>query len=96
VTGSRLARDNHNRLLCVDTAGHVWLVLDLITVLGFTKRGRPPTAQERTSARPPYSSVRPKPPAPTVDDELLDERAALEAARLGQQGRPADLIGRAA
>jgi hypothetical protein len=59
--------------------------------------GRPPTAEERSSAREPYVSPnttrRAKREAP--DDELLNERAALQACRREQQREPADLIGRA-
>jgi hypothetical protein len=60
-------------------------------------QGRPPTAQEMASARPPYVNPATARRREQHDDgEWMDEQAALEAARLEQQREPADLIGRAA
>jgi hypothetical protein len=100
MSGSRLAIDNLGRTVCVDTTGHIWIVLPW-TALGFEPRGRRPTSRERLEARAPYQDPRAAakqwgPPPPPVDDDQLDERAAIESAYRGQQHEPADLIGRLA
>lgn len=96
MTGSRLARDDDDRLVCVDASGHLWLVLDLVTVFNFVPRGRPPTPQERAEARAPYEAVSSKRDRRERRDDELDERAALEAYRLEQQRQPPDLVNVAA
>jgi len=104
---SRLAVDGNGRAVVVVTTpapclevGMRFPVVDAIELnTWLTARGRPPTAREQAEARPPYRSpnaVRRELAREAPDDELLDERAALEACRREQQREPADLIGRAA
>jgi hypothetical protein len=93
-----------NRLVAVATTidtvtaiGHVFLVLDPRPFGLVPERGRRPNPRERAAARPPYQSPRngwnrSRP----VDDDELDEQAALEAARREQQREPADLFRHAA
>jgi hypothetical protein len=107
MTGSRLAYDNHGRLICVDTDGHRWLVIGNLVcstvggdhvLFGWLGRsGRPATAREQAQARAPYSSQRGLPQQRReVPDELLADEEAVELARREQEREPADLIGRAA
>jgi hypothetical protein len=104
---SRLAVDGHGRAVVVVTTpspclevGMRFPVVDAIELnTWLTQPGRPPTAKEQAEARPPYVSPNPSRRAAKredLDDELLDERAALEACIREQQREPADLIGRAA
>jgi hypothetical protein len=107
VTGSRLAYDNHGRLVCVDSGGRRWLVIgnllcstvtgDLVLFGWLGRSGRPATAREQAQARAPYSSQRtPRQQRQAVPDELLADQEAVELARREQERAPADLIGRAA
>jgi hypothetical protein len=103
MTSSRLAYDNHGRLIAIEDDGTRWLVLgnlvcstvtgDVILFGWLGTSGRPPTPREREEARPPYE-IKKRPPSdrPEVPDELLNEQQALEACRREQEREPADLL----
>jgi hypothetical protein len=98
---SRLAVDRWGRTIVVVTSstdglpiGHVFVVLDWTGF--FTPRGRAPTAREKATAKPPYSSPRSRWNRPQVEDDQLDEAAAVAAAYAEQRREPADLINVAA
>jgi hypothetical protein len=103
---SRLDVDAHGHPVVVVTSptephlepGRVFRILgnDLpVHEVGFgwlgTRTGRRPDARER-AARASTARLR---QAAAVDDELLDDEAAIDLARREQQAQPADLIGRA-
>jgi hypothetical protein len=99
--GSRLAFDRDGRLVAIDTGGHIWLVIGNTCRVGergfawMGPTGRPPSPREMATTRAPYS-VSPdpwrRPGYATLDDDQLDEKAAIEAARLEQQRRPVHLV----
>jgi hypothetical protein len=104
---SRLAVDQRGRTVVVVTTpspclcvGMRFPVVDAIELNTWLRgHGRPPTAREQAEAKLPYRSpnaIRRELAREAPDDDLLDERAALEACRREQQREPADLIGRAA
>lgn len=114
---SRLARDRFGRLVAIVTVadeatrvGEVFLVLgDTVEAGGVaigwmgSSSGRPPTAQERSTAREPYRlraarierARRAQAPRERreVPDELLADAEAIEQARREQEREPVDLIG---
>jgi hypothetical protein len=106
---SRLARDTQGRTIVVVTTPDVGLPVGTVFVaLGNAmpavsvgvyflgrSRGRPPTQEERLQLRNTGARSRRTKPVETPD-ELLDDSAAIEAARREQQTTPGDLIGRAA
>jgi Ser/Thr protein kinase RdoA (MazF antagonist) len=100
--GSRLAFDRFGRLVAIEVDGHVWVVIGNTCKAGgpgfgwMGQTGRPPTARERAEARPPYQDPRAARrqwgrPA-TVEDDELDEQAAIAAAYAEQRRQPADLL----
>ena len=102
---SRLAFDHHGRLVAIEADGTRWVVLgnlvystssgEIILFGWLGRSGRPPTAREMAEARPPYestSAMRERRQRLEVPDDELDEKAAIEAARLEQQRQPADLL----
>jgi len=101
---SRLALDPHGRRVVVVTTPSLWLqVGDRFRVadpcawgLLPAGTGRPASARELLWNRrdAPYDPARDRRfrSLSEVPDDELDERAALEAARLEQQRHPADLI----
>ncbi len=104
AVSSRLALDQFGRPVAIVTTpaprldvGEWFLVVDP-TVFGLlpARTGRPATAREQVWNRrdAPYDPQRDRRlrSVSEIPDEELDERAALEAARLEQQRRPADLI----
>src|SRR5215210_5532167 len=99
VSSSRLGRDQHGRQVVIVTTpgvalnvGDVFLVLDGTLFGLFSKRGRPPTPQERAQARPPYQDPRAARKqwgeAQPADDAELDQHAAIAAAYLEQRREP--------
>jgi hypothetical protein len=105
MSSSRLAVDASGRLVCVVTVGgmaaHVgerFLVVDLFE-LGFTRPGHPPSAGERdVTSRHFYdsNSAKRQRTQEALNDDELDEDAAVAAAYAEQRREPVDLIGRAA
>jgi hypothetical protein len=96
---SRLAVDSHGHAVVIVTTppelGRRFLVVDEFTRK--LRTGRLPTPKEMAEARPPYVSPATARRREERDEgEWMDEKAALEAARLEQQREPVDLIGRAA
>lgn len=101
ICSARLGLDRHGRVVAIVTVadastwrGQVFVVIgqDMI----FTPRGRAPTARERALAKEPYQST-PRWDRPVeIPDDVLDERAALLAARREQQREPVDLFSAAA
>jgi hypothetical protein len=100
MSGSRLTRDNLDRLVCIDTGGHLWLVLDPYAVFGFEPPGRPPCAEELrlTKFAASTSTYRPVAERRKVDpdDAELAEAEAIRLARLEQQREPVDVVNVAA
>jgi hypothetical protein len=101
--GRRVAVVTSSALATVE-AGHVFHVLGnllLSTVSGDTvlygwlgSSGRPSTAKERAEARTPYTppSKHGWNPRTVPDDDELDERAAIKAARLEQERETVSLV----
>jgi hypothetical protein len=107
---SRLAFDPHGRLVaegtCLDLRGLRWVVLgnlvystssgEIVLFGWLGKSGRPPTPRERAEARPPYENPKARRWKVQVDDDELDEAAAVAAAYAEQRRQPTDLVNIAA
>jgi hypothetical protein len=101
---SRLAVDGYGRLIvegtCLELRGLRWLVIDGRELGLLPTQARPPDARERMQTAKTFydsnSGKRARAERLDVPDDELDERAALEAARLEQQRTPPDLLNVAA